>query len=395
MNCPICHQNKLKKLLTLPKSPIYQNPVSSPKTIKPPYFIHIEYQYCVNCGHAFRKDFDSDLLDEIYTNHYYTANNDKICQQFINDFIETTNQIFNNIEMHSNILEIGSSNGDLLSKILNNNINLNVVGYEPCKETAEEASKKGIFTKNDFFNEETAKNEVTYDVIISRHVIEHILNPDSFFKSINIASHGESILILETPSIGWAMATPSITSFHIQHAHVFSAFSLSYLAERYGWKNYFMNINNNSGNMILAFKKHIKKTIKHSVPPFDNKIQESILKTKNELIKKLAGKKIILWGAGSAGLSIIVLYGIEPDIVVDGNFNKKGKKYCGYPWEIKFAPDVISAIVNDKNEDEYAVLIGSTFVDEIKKSLSDLHWNGTITSPFGKYHSDKLNYLGA
>ena len=118
--------------------------------------------------------------------------------------------------------------------------------------------------------------------------------------------------------------------------------------------------------------------------PFNNRLQELLHWQAQRLTQEIGMRKIILWGADSGGTSLICIHNLHPELVVDGNPNKQGKKFCGQPWIIQYGPEAIVRLQQDSNckMEEYCIIIGSAFYKEIRAQLAELNWRGGIISPY-------------
>lgn len=384
MNCPICHHHESQLLLQLQHTPIYQHPVDPACDIPQPHYLDLEYRFCPECGHAFQSHFDSVLMDSIYTNHYYTPAPDSIGHQFRDEFFTAIAQILNVLQPECRILEIGSSSGEVLATFKQNINHPYLMGYEPSQNSAAAARQLGIPTRCEFFTPQSVQVETQpYDLIVSRHVIEHIIDFEAFWSAIAHIAHAGTCVILETPSLEVAMQKPSISPFHVEHAHVFSAHSLATLAAAHGWyaeQKHFTS----AGNMILCFVRDKALAAPIARPPFTTSLQQLLNWQAKRLTEEIGTRKVILWGAGAGGLSLICAHRLQPEQLVDGNPNKQSKKFCGQPWIIAYGPDVITRLVeqNESNPEAYTIIIGSTFYREIRAMLAELNWQGGIISPY-------------
>jgi 2-polyprenyl-3-methyl-5-hydroxy-6-metoxy-1,4-benzoquinol methylase len=382
MPCPICDSKRLQPYLKLNNSPVYQHPIQADEIIPLPHHIDIYFQWCERCGHCFQADYNEQLLTALYTCHYYTPTPDGVGHTFRDDFFNSIKPIISDLSAQTKprILEIGSSTGELLKEFQRQIPHCQILGFEPNEAAATEALKNGIATEKEFFDENVGKNLEKFDLIVSRHVIEHIADFRSFFAGVDSCSSSDTVLILETPSLDFAHSNRRITPFHIEHLHVFSAHSLSTLSQRYGWKARSQSLSP-SGNLVMHFYRQ-SNVLQLSCPVYNTAIQSLVTNFKVRLQQETAGKKVILWGGGAGGLAIITLGELYASHIVDGNINKKGKHFCSMTQTIEFGPELIESIVDKGQQDSYALVIGSTFFTEIRQTLSLLGWQGEIISPY-------------
>ena len=380
--CPICDSQDVQQHLLLGHSPIYQHPVPADSKVAPPYYLDIEYHWCNQCGHSFQAEYDETLLQSIYASHYYTPAPDGIGvtfrDQFFNALAESLLQQFSN--KSASIMEIGSSSGETLEWFKCKLPHAKLLGIEPSRESADMARRRGIETRGEFFNCSTVKMLPKFDLVVTRHVIEHIADFKDFFTAINDVSHSDTLLCIETPSLDFAVRTNSIAPFHIEHLHVFSLYSLSCLCKKWGWiaTQHWLT---DSGNTVVLLKQQVKSE-SITRPEFSNRLQLKLDDFQNRLTKAIGNKKAIVWGAGAGGLTLINLMKEVPSFLVDGNPNKQHKHFVGMEQQVEYAPERISTLVSAQQQNQYVIVIGSTFYAEIRETLIQLGWQGAVISPY-------------
>ena len=382
MTCPVCHHTQNQSLLTLEDYPIYQHPMTDSAKIPLPHAITLTYLICTKCSHAFQDNYDREILENIYAHHYYTPSPDSVAVTFRNDFIDFITQQHLAEINNAKVLEIGCSSGDVLSELKASYPQFSYQGVEPNEETAIAARTRGFDVSGEFFTEALAKTfNDDIDLIYSRHVIEHIFNFEDFFNAINVISHQESRLILETPSLDWATEQVATVAFHVEHIHVFSERSLVTLANQFGWFKD-QSMVTTAGNLILSFTR-----IDNSQQLPEHPQNKSGLKNKsqalfNEMQDACYNKKVILWGAGSGALTLLALSKITPWKIIDGNPNKEGKFFCGIKQPICYAPNVVKELIANGDDHNILMIVSSSFYLEIEQELAQLGWRGEIYSPY-------------
>ena len=134
--------------------------------------------------------------------------------------------------------------------------------------------------------------------------------------------------------------------------------------------------------MILGFSQQTTRIIHPVLPLFTSQLQQVIHQQRTRLEREIDNRKVLLWGAGAGGQTLISRYQLMPEKIIDGNPNKKGKKFCGLPWIIDYAPDVIQALQHENAETDCVIVIGSTFYREIRATLTAANWRGGTLSPY-------------
>lgn len=378
-SCPVCLSNQSEKLLSLDGFPIYQHPIPRGEFINPPYAVDLEYYICSDCRHAYQSNYDVDVLEGIYSNYYYTPRPEDIATEATNEFSDSLSKyISNSGRALGSILEIGCSCGEVLDVISTLSPNSDISAFEPNNETRKVALEKGYRVFPDFCGTSfSKKHDKKYDFIFSRHVIEHIFDFKDFFSAINDLSKDSTVLALETPCLDYVLKNKSMAGFHIEHVSYFSRSSLVRLLSRHGWKLE-ESFETKLGNMIMFFNKGIGVDLKFPDPDVDS-FQLYVDESKSFVSEKLksSNKKIAMWGAGSLGRIKMSFMGFTPTVVIDSNPNKVSRYYPGIPdLNIMLVDDWIS--LNYLNQDEWVILIASTFVREISRKIKSLGWSGEV-----------------
>lgn len=156
---------------------------------------------CQNCGLYFIDEPSQKEMEILYKSDFYIKNNNPIYNfidrkmqyaraldrfNYINKFVNKTDDL--------NVLEIGASNGLLLSMFKNrkskkfnrfNKRNINVFGYELNQKARKNALDKYDIEMKENFLEDLENNKNKYDIIIMSHILEHFTNPKYIVKNLH------------------------------------------------------------------------------------------------------------------------------------------------------------------------------------------------------------------
>lgn len=371
--CPVCSGTG-RPALALPAQPIYQHPVSAEVTIPTPHAVDLKWVACADCAHAWQPEFDKMLLEQIYRSHYYTPAPDGIAVQFRGEFFATLDR-FGLTTPRQALLEIGASNGDVLAELKTRTGAARAYAFEPDHENAAVARRRGLDVREQFFGAAMRGGDIDpVDLVYARHVIEHVFEFGDFFAGLNATATPTADLVLETPSLDHHAARGSVAPFHVEHIHVFSLCSLTRLAARHGWGLKRAEVTA-PGNLIAWFARGA--TTAQTPRPSLGGLQEAVTRQRLRLQGLLAGRRLVFWGAGSAGACLASMVGREPDLWTDGNPAKVGKHYAGSTREI-VSPQVAFAQAKSATPDPPLLVITSSFVDEILPRVRQLGWQGEI-----------------
>ena len=136
------------------------------------------------------------------------------------------------------VLEIGAGNGEFLEELYREGIR-NICGIDFDLRTERNRRKYSNLDINSIT--EAKQRNLKFDVVCLFHVFEHIIDPQTFLRSIIDVTSAESSVIIETPSLRdplYSMyASDAYKRFYFQkqHPYVYSHTSLVKVLEAYGF----------------------------------------------------------------------------------------------------------------------------------------------------------------
>ena len=348
-------------------------------------FENLKIKYCSKCKHLkVNSSINQKLLNFFYSEFYnypsfikkkYLPKREKI---FLEKFLS-----FFKKNKSKDILEIGCFDGILLKEL--KKLNYKVEGCEPS-DGANIAKKNGIKVKKDFFKPQMYKKK--FEIVIARHVLEHLEKPYFFIKKIKDVLNKDGYILIEVPNIVFYIRNGLLEVFSLQHLHYFTPQSMAKLFEDAGMEicKYYETPEN---LIFFAKKKQIKikrKKIKTNIniKKFLNKIKKNKIKISKEL-EKFKNKNVLFWGAGGFFIAAINLYDIKPEIsryIIDSDLNKQNKFFLGNNLKI-LSPEKI------KNFKIDLIIITSYYSNEIIKTIYKKKNILQYTKNFSKYFFNK------
>lgn len=373
-NCPICGSTNHSLFLSISDVPVHCNLMcgrhgDALNVAKG----DIDLTLCKRCGHVFNSAFDPALMQ--YSGSYENS------LHFSERFREYTNWLAEQlIERYSlndkKIAEIGCGQGDFLKLVCNSGGNKGI-GFDPSyrDELDTEGNNHGVSIIKEFYSDQLSESEI--DFIICRHVLEHIHDPQSFLQMINRTVDGRvnTNLFFEVPSLLWTLRDLSIWDIIYEHYSYFSSYSLSLLFSKCGfsvraiyetYEKQFLCIEaSKSTQQKEKFKldcssiAELENYTDYFTEKFQNKVGES---KKIFADSKRAKNKIVLWGAGSKGVTFLNILNIGNQVryVVDINPHKHGKYIAGTGQEI-VDPKFLKIY-----EPDYIIVMNPIYLNEIK-----------------------------
>jgi SAM-dependent methyltransferase len=384
--CPVCAGNDISQVITINDIPLHCNvlyPTAEEAADAPRGDIVLTY--CRQCGHIFNSAHDSSKMkySRVYENSlHYSPRFQEYASSLAKRLVET-------YDLHSKrVLEIGCGKGDFLNLLCELGGNKGI-GFDPSYENDRlpADSHERFSVINDFYSEKYAHYKA--DLIVCRHVLEHIESPRNFLNMLrqSIGSNENAIVFFEVPYVMYTLKDFGIWDLIYEHCGYFSRTSLSYLFRLCNFIP--KRVDTAFGSQFLQIEacpgdKYIKSMTNESLD-----ILESFVKSfANRYFQKLGewqaktrefnkqSRKIVLWGAGSKGMTFLNTINADDRIqyVVDINPHKQGM----------YAPGVGQKIVHPgflkKYQPDVVIVMNPIYLQEIKNILTKMNLKPSVIS---------------
>jgi len=119
---------------------------------------------------------------------------------------------------NSKLVEVGCGKGDFLTLIIDDG-HFDATGYDATYEGTNPRIEKRYLT---------AKDHIKADIVVLRHVLEHIQQPHHFLRMLHAVFDGAYIYI-EVPSFEWIEANQTFFDITYEHVNYFTTPALSAL----------------------------------------------------------------------------------------------------------------------------------------------------------------------
>lgn len=179
--------------------------------------------------------------------------------------------------------------------------------------------------------------DVAADVVVSRHVIEHVPQPLELLKTVRMAlvKSPKARVFFETPCVDWILRNRVVWDFFYEHCSLFTAQSLAWAFESTGFS--VDSVSHIFGDQYLWIEAHVsddKPTHLKSdgtTAALAKIYGEVEARLRDHWLRKLLALKkrgnVALWGAGAKGATFANM--VDPDCelidcVVDLNPKKQG-----------------------------------------------------------------------
>jgi SAM-dependent methyltransferase len=173
------------------------------------------------------------LSPAIYTGYRYSGTTSTIYQRYLDALAVELVDKFGC--KHRRVVEIGCNDGYLLERLKNMGRN-QVAGFEPATSLAPMLSERGIEVIPDLFGQGSAARMPfpKADLIVVRHVLEHIEDPNAFMAAIHECLSEDGLALIEVPDIDSIIDSHLFAHFYHEHQVYYSVRTLAALGGKHG-----------------------------------------------------------------------------------------------------------------------------------------------------------------
>lgn len=373
---PICPNSELISLIEMSQLPVHCNvlwPTREAAVDAPRGDIHLAY--LAGCGHTYNLAFDPSLME--YTQEY--ENSLHFSPRFQEYATALAAGLVEKYDLRDkDIVEIGAGKGDFLIMLSEMGANRGW-GYDPSYVPEEGYTAPNVTFVQDFYSEKYIHQRA--DLIVCRHVLEHIEDPDAFIDQVRRAVGDQrSVVFFEVPNSLWTLREGGIWDIIYEHCSYFSPLSLAYLFRKHGFQ--VLAVNEVFGGQFLTIEAVPDDGA--SAPPdttaeldalaADARAFAANYRAKRDewqaRLRSLAadGQRGVVWGAGSKGVTFLNAMDAGDEIVavVDINPRKQGKYVAG-TGQLIVPPGRLNELQPD-----FVIIMNANYRDEIGRMLDEV-----------------------
>lgn len=336
--------------------------------------IPLSYALCSHCHFLFHSSYVGDE----FLNYYYQKSpmlrRKDPSEQEINQYQRQASFLERTIDLkNKKILEIGAHTGGFLVYLKNKH--QSKVYFDELSEEARKVllSVEGL---NDY-RADTKKEKV--DIIVLRHVFEHIFDLTSFMNYLTSILNEQGVLFIEVPD--WSCWDASTDPLIFEHLNQFNTFNLALLLKQHGFmietqEKSIVADDPATPNRVVrliakpsSYRWTKKDILKDEFKNFYKINHEKVNEAVNQLVAKLdKRKKVALYPASHQTFMTI----LESDILkanIIGMFDIDQKKHGRVVNGVKVFP---AEQLKQENPDLILLLTYGGFEFEIKKFFNSL-----------------------
>jgi 2-polyprenyl-3-methyl-5-hydroxy-6-metoxy-1,4-benzoquinol methylase len=288
---------------------------------------------CEDCGFIFNRAFDLARL--AYGEDY---DNSQSCSVYFDTYLDgLVKDLVERQGVHDKVIvEVGCGKGQFLRKLASfPGANNKGFGFDPSY-VGPDVDLDGRLAFRRCYYDDTC-TDVAADIVVCRHVIEHVPEPMTLLRSVRAAlgPSPKARVFFETPCVEWILRKRVVWDFFYEHCSLFTADSLSRAFQRASFS--VERVEHIFGGQYLWLEARASEV---ALPAMDSLPETAALaqayaadeqslrqKWLEQLRQLKARGKVALWGAGAKGATFANL--VDPDCmlidcVVDLNPNKQG-----------------------------------------------------------------------
>jgi len=314
-------------------------------------------KYCAGCGHAFNAAFDAGLLE--YTPLYDTSLH--YSTSFNRYAHELAQRLVSRYGLHGRkVVEIGCGKGNFLILLCELGDN-HGWGFDRSfdPERVGPLCRQRISFVQDFYTSARAA-QLRPDFVCFRHVLEHIAAPLEFLRELRrgFGDRTDATLYCEVPNALFTLKDLGIWDLIYEHCAYFtlgslteavlgSGFDVLDMGEAFGGQYLYVEMRPGMGQAVAAVpEEHCITAVRPYADSFADYYRNKVEAWRERLAEmRQAGRRVVIWGAGSKGVTFLNVLGAksEIDYVVDLNPHKHGKFVAG-TGQMVVSPESLRAL---------------------------------------------------
>jgi len=308
----------------------------------------LDFVRCLDCGHVYNTAFD-------YAHVPYSDKPNLMFNRAAiwgEHLMSVRDMILANLPDAPVVVEIGCGEGHLLRALAQTRPAGRYIGFDPngSIDTTEGLAQGQVEAKQELFDPAIHLAECRPHLIISRHVLEHLMNPLSFIQQIAFAADWLKLkthLFIETPCIDKVFASGRIADFYYEHNSHFTTASFTRLLQRAACKIESLQHGYN-GEVIYALAQiGTDASERTSATQFAEqaiRFRAGAKQAKATIAAQLAelnasGKIVAIWGGTGKAAAFINYFGADAKrfaVVVDSDADKAGTFVPGAGQKIHY-----------------------------------------------------------
>lgn len=302
--------------------------------------LRLDFVRCVDCGHVYNAAFDYAAVPYA-DNPNLMFNRGAVWNDYLEDLRD---RILDRLPSHPTVIEIGCGEGHFLRRLAEARPQGRYIGFDPNGEV--DTGDGRMTFRRELFDAERDLPIFRPDLVISRHVLEHLMNPLGFVQVLAFAVSRNNMptrLFIEVPCIDRVFATGRTADFYYEHNSHFTTRSLQRMLERSGAEVESIG-HGYDDEVVHSFARFLPHRAHAEIASEGRDFFDRAERARAAITAQLAeiagsGARTAIWGGTGKGAAFIANYGADADrfpLVVDSDPLKVGTFVPGAGQPIRF-----------------------------------------------------------
>ena len=384
--CRLCQSKNLRFLFGLKPTPPANEFLSAPPADGAQDHFSLDVYQCAECGHV-------QLIhcvdpERLFRNYVYVSGTSQV---FVNHFAEYAGEVIRYVPLApgNRVLDIGANDGTLLSFF--QKAGMEVLGIDPARKIAEEATRRGIPTWPEFFDSKLAqriRQEFgTVQVVTANNMFAHADGLPDILDGIASLLEPNGIFVFEVSYLLDVIERNLFDTIYHEHLSYHSVKPLVTFMRRHGLELVRVQRVDSHGGSIRCYAAPAKsgRAVDPSVAKavaeeekaglYETATYTAYLDRINGLGAELRGliarlrgegKKVAGFGAPAKATTLMYQFGLDAkdlDFIIDDSPLKQNLYSPG-----RFVPVIDSSVLNDAaRRPDYLVILAWNFAQPIIK----------------------------
>ena len=337
----------------------------------------LELAFCPDCGFAFNAIFDEAAMaysTEFEESQHFSGTFNAFARLLAAEVAATCDAT------GKQIMEIGCGKGEFLDQLCEI-ADASGLGIDPAyrADPGRTSDSGRVRFLPELFGPQHA--ELSADVIVCRHTLEHIAPVQSFLAAIRqmVGSRRDVRVFFETPDFARVLREGAFWDIYYEHCSYFSAGSHADLFARAGFSIDEVKLAFD-GQYIIQYASpaetsrplpyaHAVDEMRDLARGFSERVRRS-QETWRKRVQRShrEGRGVVLWGGGSKAVSFLTTLGLGPEVqaAVDINPYKQGKFTPGTAHPV-IAPEALPELCPGT-----VIVMNPIYVSEVRNTLDSL-----------------------
>ena len=349
VRCPACGGRYAAEFLRPDEQPLAT--IAWPSTAEEAQdmrLLPVRFVQCVSCTHVFNRSFSYDDVP-------YSEKPNRMFNQAAawSGFVAgQAGEIARRLgDGAKTIVEIGYGDGSFLSTLAALLPQARLIGFDPNGAPSPESR---IETHAALFDPGRHIAEFKPDMIVSRHVLEHIDDAIGFLEEISLQASladREIETYFEVPCIDTAIAARRTVDFYYEHPSQFTTRSFATMLRLAAPEGSAALIGHGyDGEVVFAFTRLGGDDPRVAVAQDAEAFAEGVERGENQIVEALngliaAGNRVAVWGGTGKSAAFLNRYDLDRvrfPVVVDSDIGKVGTFVPGTGQEIRFRDHLLT-----------------------------------------------------